>query len=66
MNRPHWIFRSLREPHRTLCDDSGATSIEYALIAGLMALVCAEASTRLGVVVEAFYTVTATLVNAAV
>ncbi len=47
-------------------DESGATAIEYALIAGLMALVCVAAFSQLGGVVKAFYTVTTTLVDAAV
>jgi len=56
-----------RDPSRELLrDESGATAIEYALIAGLMALVCVAAFTQLGVVVQAFYTVTQTLVAAAI
>lgn len=47
-------------------DETGATAIEYALIAGLMALVCVAAFTQLGAVVEAFYTITATLVDASI
>lgn len=49
-----------------LSDETGATAIEYALIAGLMALVCVAAFTQLGAVVEAFYTITATLVDASI
>ena len=47
-------------------DESGATAIEYALIAGLMALVCVASFTQLGSVVQAFYTITTTLVDAAI
>ncbi len=47
-------------------DESGATAIEYALVAGLMALVCVAAFTQLGVIMDTFYSVTSALVDAAI
>lgn len=66
MNRPRstgQFFGPLlsRQP---LQGERGATSIEYALIAGVIAIVCVVAFTKLGVVVESFYTVTAALLSA--
>ncbi len=59
-------LRSLTPVRNPLLDESGATAIEYALIAGLMALVCVASFSQLGGVVQAFYTITASLVAAAI
>ncbi len=52
----HWPFRLIRTCSRVLRDASGSTAIEYALIAGGIALVIIGAVTLLGGEVLALFT----------
>jgi len=48
------------------CEEHGVTSLEYALLGSLVAVVIAASVTNLGVVVHGLYTNVANLVAAAV
>ena len=46
----------IKEIKKFLSDESGATMVEYALMAGLIAAVCVAAATGIGTAVQSTFT----------